>query len=273
MTKLSLPNFTSIANVTSFLEQLNEAMSALETFAETVYSRDGTTPNQLEAPLDFNGEYAVNVPTPTEATHLVRLQDVEEGIRGPKGDPGDPGAPGGPLSDGDYGDIVVTGNGTVLNFDSAVVTAAAKGVLNQSTIALMRTALGLAGAALLAVGTTAGTVAAGNDSRFSVLGQSDKTGSGNFVDGDQGCLVRQIGAGTNTFTIQPSSSIAFPVRAVIQGRNSIGSGALTIARGAGVALYVNGGTTSANATVAAGGVFTLIQEALDSWVITGVGVS
>ena len=69
------------------------------------------------------------------------------------------------------------------------------------------------------------------------------------------------------------ASTSYDVGSVIVIRNAVGAGALTIARGAGVSLYTNGGTTSANASIAAGGVATLIHEATDTWIIIGVGVT
>lgn len=41
------------------------------------------------------------------------------------------------LADGDYGDIIVSGSGTAMNFDSAVVTTAARTVLDDATVANM----------------------------------------------------------------------------------------------------------------------------------------
>lgn len=46
------------------------------------------------------------------------------------------------VSDGDKGDIVVTGTGTIWSFDSAVVTTAAKTVLDDTTVAAMVDTLG-----------------------------------------------------------------------------------------------------------------------------------
>jgi hypothetical protein len=46
------------------------------------------------------------------------------------------------VSDGDKGDIVVSGTGTIWNFDSAVVTTAAKTVLDDTTVAAMVDTLG-----------------------------------------------------------------------------------------------------------------------------------
>jgi hypothetical protein len=59
-------------------------------------------------------------------------------------------------------------------------TSAGQAVLTAADASAQRTSLGLGGAAVLAVGTTAGTVAAGNDSRFLSVG----TGSGTVAAGN-----------------------------------------------------------------------------------------
>jgi len=274
MTKLTLPSFSSLTNESSFLAALNEAMEDIEAFSDLVLSLNGETPNAMTADLDMNSKRILNLPAPVNDTDPVRLQDLTDGIQGPQGDPGAPGAPGGALADGDYGDIVVSGSGTVFTLDSGVVTATAKTLLDDASTTAMRTTLGLGGAAILNVGTSAGTAAAGDDGRFTRYTVNDQSGATyTFATTDPGKLVRQTAGGTHTYTVNPFATTAIPVGSVIVVRNAVGAGVLTLSRGAGVAFYANGSTTSANASLAAGAVATLIHEATDNWLVLGVGVS
>jgi hypothetical protein len=252
-------------------------MASLAAAIELTLSRNGTSPNTLTADVDMNSKRLLNLPAPTTDTEPLRLRDLTQGIvgpQGPAGTNGTNGAPGGTTTDGDYGDIVVSSSATVWTLDPTVVTAAARTLLDDTSVGNMRTTLLLGDSSVKNTGTTAGTVAAGDDSRFTAYKSNDQSGATyTFAVSDAGTLVRQTAAGTHTYTINPNATTAIPVRSVIMLRNAIGAGALTISRGAGVSLYINGSTASANGSLAAGGVVTLVQEAVDTWIAVGVGIS
>lgn len=78
------------------------------------------------------------------------------------------GGGGGGVSDGNKGDIEVTGGGTIWTFNVASVTSAGRAVISAADAPAQRTALSLGDSATLNVGTTAGTVAAGNHNHSGV---------------------------------------------------------------------------------------------------------
>jgi hypothetical protein len=77
----------------------------------------------------------------------------------------------------------------------------------------------------------------------------------------------------HAWTIPPNSSVAFPIGTVVVLRVPNGMGAITVTRGAGVALRLGGNATDGNRTLAANGFASVFKEAADSWVIQGTGVS
>lgn len=91
-----------------------------------------------------------------------------------------------------------------------------------------------------------------------------------LVLGDQDSIVTMSNAATNTLTIPPNSSVAFPIGSVI-AIYQIGAGATTVAGGTGVTLSGNGGSGSAYSadiqTQYNG--CSIVKIATDQWMITG----
>lgn len=86
---------------------------------------------------------------------------------------------------------------------------------------------------------------------------------------DAGKMIRLTGTTARTWTIPPD---VFPIGTAIVVR-SVSTAALSIARGAGVTLRLVGVAANANRSMASQGQATLLQEALNEWSISGLGVS
>jgi hypothetical protein len=213
MAKVTLDSIFNLQNEVSATNVINENNVRVAAAIENTLSRNGTAPNSMNAVLDMNNNRIINLPEPTEATDPVRLQDItgldsiigEDYLRKDAklsdltdipeardnlglGDSAtrDVGTTAGTVAAGDDPRFAVSGFGDMYNSDNlAFLTdfAAARANLGVGTgdgdlvstnnlsdvanVATARTNLGLGGAALLSVGTTAGTVAAGDDPRFS----------------------------------------------------------------------------------------------------------
>lgn len=268
MSKVTLSTLSSLTNQESAITLINENFAALAEAIDLTVFRNGASPNTLSANLDLNGFKIINSGAAVDETDLIRLADVPEGVRGPQGDPG---VDGGPLSNGDYGDIVVSNGGLTFTIDSGVITTAARTVLDDTTIGAMRTTLGLGGAATKDVGTSSTQVAAGNDSRFAQWTSTTFSSSTNFDNTYNYWLHNSASA--HALTINPQATTAIDSMKPITVYNPPSNGAITITRGSGVGLYINGGTTSANATMAAGAIGTLHRYSGDNWVLVGPGIS
>lgn len=77
MAKLNIPDIGSLSNASSARQTINQNFADLEAAIDNTLSRDGTTPNQMEAELDLNDHKVINVADPVEDTDAVNLRSVK----------------------------------------------------------------------------------------------------------------------------------------------------------------------------------------------------
>lgn len=78
MAKLTLSDLTSLANETSAISTINANHTLIEAALENTLSRDGTSPNDMDADLDMNGNSILNLPTPTVDTEPATKSYVDD---------------------------------------------------------------------------------------------------------------------------------------------------------------------------------------------------
>lgn len=72
----SLDKLQSLTNEASAVRTVNENYERIESAFENTLSRDGSTPNQMEADLDLNGHRILNLPYPETDTEPFRKGDA-----------------------------------------------------------------------------------------------------------------------------------------------------------------------------------------------------
>jgi hypothetical protein len=77
MAKLTLSDLSSLANQTSAISTINANSALIETALENTLSRDGTSPNAMEASLDMNNNRILNLPEAVADQEPVRRMDVQ----------------------------------------------------------------------------------------------------------------------------------------------------------------------------------------------------
>jgi hypothetical protein len=120
--------------------------------------------------------------------------------------------------------------------------------------------------AAMLVGTASGTLAAGDDGRFTQVTGNNQTGTTyTLVLTDAGKCVECNNASAITLTIPTNASVAFPVGTVIEIFQQ-GAGQVTVAGAGGVTLRSDGAKVKCAAQYAT---ISLRQRATDEWVLAG----
>ncbi len=77
MAKLTLDDLANLSSEVSAVDTINDNSDAVETAFENTLSRDGTSPNTMEADLDMNSNRILNLPAPVAVTEPLRVMDVD----------------------------------------------------------------------------------------------------------------------------------------------------------------------------------------------------
>lgn len=80
--KITLQTIGSLQNQTEALTKINANFDDIAEKIDTLLSRDGDTPNQMEANLDMNSYRITNLPAPVNTTEPARLAEIQELVSG-----------------------------------------------------------------------------------------------------------------------------------------------------------------------------------------------
>jgi len=76
MAKLTLDDLANLDNPTSAVATINSNNADIEAALENTLSRDGTSPNSMQADLDMNSHRILNLPAPLSPNEPARLVDI-----------------------------------------------------------------------------------------------------------------------------------------------------------------------------------------------------
>jgi hypothetical protein len=80
--KITLQEITTLQNQNSAIAALNANFELIAEKLDTLLSRDGDSPNQMEANLDMNSNRINNLPAPVNTTEPARLAEIQELVSG-----------------------------------------------------------------------------------------------------------------------------------------------------------------------------------------------
>lgn len=305
MSKVTLNDIANPESQTSLVQTVNHNNTLITEALDNTLSRDGTTPNSMGANLDMNTYRVLNLPEPIDNSEPLRLGDIGGliGLDLPSivevAGYAESAANSAAEAASYVGSAVsapkwTTGRTITLTGDVTGVSATWDGSANISfstsiaadTISDIELTSGAAEANL---GYTpvnkSGDVLSG-DLRLNFTATSLMSDSVGFrgipvttqdntytmTVNDIGRMVRHTSSTAHVWYVDNVSTVAYPVGAAIVVRN-VGSGAVTLARGAGCSLRKAGTATDANVTLAQWGMATLIHEDTNTWLVSGTGIT
>lgn len=78
MAKLTLSDLVNPSNDSTLVSTINTNNALTETALDNTLSRNGASPNQMQADLDMNSNRILNLPEAVSASEPVRLGDLEQ---------------------------------------------------------------------------------------------------------------------------------------------------------------------------------------------------
>jgi hypothetical protein len=78
MSKIVLTDLSSLRNETTAIAALNNNFGTLEDAFDNTLSRNGASPNQMDAELDMNSNRIINLGAPVDELDAVRYQDIQD---------------------------------------------------------------------------------------------------------------------------------------------------------------------------------------------------